>query len=142
MSNCEIARQVGCHKATVGRELAEGSTTFPDRRAKYRATTAQLAADRRAQRPRGGKLAANPRLHAKVQELLEDELSPEQIAAQLKIDFPDDLEMRVSHETIHQSLFVQRRGELLRELARCLRSAGRCAGPVEAWNDAAVSPAW
>jgi transposase, IS30 family len=48
--------------------------------------------------------------------------SPQQIAERLALDFPDDPEMRVSHETIYQSLYVQGRGELRRELARCLRS--------------------
>jgi transposase, IS30 family len=122
VSNTEIARQIGCHKATVGRELAKGSTIFPDRRPKYRATTAQVAADHRARRVRGGKLAGNPRLREKVQDLLEDELSPEQISAQLQIDFPDDAEMRVSHETIYQALYVQGRGELRRDLHKRLRT--------------------
>jgi len=48
--------------------------------------------------------------------------SPQQIAARLVLDYPDDLEMRVSHETIYQSLFVQGRGALRQELTRCLRS--------------------
>jgi IS30 family transposase len=122
VSNAEIAREIGCHRATVGRELAKGSTTFPDRHPKYRATTAQLAADHRARRVRGGKLAANPRLREKVQDLLEDELSPEQISAQLHIDFPDDAEMRVSHETIYEALYVQGRGELRRDLHKRLRT--------------------
>lgn len=47
--------------------------------------------------------------------------SPQEIAQRLRI-FPDDPEMRVSHETIYQSLFVHGRGELRRALARCLRS--------------------
>jgi len=48
--------------------------------------------------------------------------SPEQISNRLKIDFPDDESMRVSHETIYQSLYVQSRGALKRELTACLRS--------------------
>ncbi|WP_443683848.1 IS30 family transposase [Nocardioides lacusdianchii] len=122
VSNAEIAREVGCHPATVGRELARGSTVFPDRRAKYRASTAQLAADHRARRVRGGKLAGNPRLREKVQDLLEEELSPEQISAQLQVEFPNDAEMRVSHETIYQALYVQGRGELRRDLHKRLRT--------------------
>ncbi len=51
---------------------------------------------------------------------------PTKIARRLPLDFPDDPEMRVSHETIYQSLFVQGRGELRRELARCLRSGRAC----------------
>jgi IS30 family transposase len=48
--------------------------------------------------------------------------SPQEISERLRFDHPDDLEMRVSHETIYQSLYVQGRGELRRDLARCLRS--------------------
>jgi len=120
--NAEIARRVGCHRSTIGRELKKGSTIFPDRRPTYRATTAQLAADRRTQRPRGGKLAASPRLRAEVERLLEEEFSPEQISAQLRIDFPHDPEMRVSPETIYKALYVQGRGELRRDLHKRLRT--------------------
>ena len=48
--------------------------------------------------------------------------SPEQISARLRVDFPDDPSMRVSHEAIYQSLFVQGRGALARELTACLRT--------------------
>jgi IS30 family transposase len=48
--------------------------------------------------------------------------SPEQIAGRLRLDFPDDESMRVSHEAIYQSLFVQGRGALKRELTACLRT--------------------
>lgn len=48
--------------------------------------------------------------------------SPEQIARRLPIDFPDDKTMRISHEAIYQSLFVQGRGVLRRELTACLRT--------------------
>jgi IS30 family transposase len=61
-------------------------------------------------------------LRAVVIEMLEQLWSPQQIARRLRAEFPDDPEMWVSHETIYQSLFVQGRGELRRELARCLRT--------------------
>jgi IS30 family transposase len=48
--------------------------------------------------------------------------SPEQIANRLRLDFPDDASMRVSHEAIYQSLYVQGRGALRRELSACLRT--------------------
>jgi IS30 family transposase len=48
--------------------------------------------------------------------------SPEQISARLRIDFPDDESMRISHEAIYQALFIQSRGALKRELVACLRS--------------------
>ena len=70
--------------------------------------------------------SAEGRLLTEVARRLEQLWSPQEIAWRLALDFPDDPEMRVSHETIYQSLFVQGRGELRRELARCLRS-GRTA---------------
>jgi IS30 family transposase len=48
--------------------------------------------------------------------------SPEQIANRLKVDFPDDEPMRISHEAIHQVLFIEGRGALKRELVACLRT--------------------
>jgi len=57
-----------------------------------------------------------------VQEMLEDELSPEQITAQLRIDYPNDAEMRLNHESIYQALYVQGRGELRRDLHKRLRT--------------------
>ncbi|MGW3735283.1 IS30 family transposase [Streptomyces sp. NPDC005148] len=48
--------------------------------------------------------------------------SPEQIAHRLKVDFPDDESMRISHEAIYQSLFIEGRGALKRELVTCLRT--------------------
>jgi IS30 family transposase len=48
--------------------------------------------------------------------------SPEQIAGRLRLDFPDDESMRISHEAIYQSLYVQGRGALRRELTACLRT--------------------
>jgi IS30 family transposase len=65
-------------------------------------------------------------LAARVRAWLEEWWSPEEIARSLRIEFPTDPMMWVSHETIYQALFVQGRGELRRELARCLRT-GRAA---------------
>jgi IS30 family transposase len=48
--------------------------------------------------------------------------SPEQIARRLPVDFPDDESMRISHEAIYQSLFIEGRGALKRELVTCLRT--------------------
>jgi len=55
--------------------------------------------------------------------------SPEQIAARLRVDFPDDESMRVSHEAIYQSLYVQGRGALRRELTACLRTGRALRAP-------------
>jgi IS30 family transposase len=67
------------------------------------------------------KLSFGP-LAERVSADLEALWSPDEIAQRLRRDFPDDPMMQVSHETIYQSLFVQGRGELRRERARCLRS--------------------
>lgn len=64
-----------------------------------------------------------------MEELLAERWSPQQIAARLKLEFPDDPGMQVSHETIYQSLFVQARGALRKDLARCLRSGRTRRGP-------------
>jgi transposase, IS30 family len=89
---------------------------------RYCPLRAQAYADRRARRVKPGKLAVNEKLHDEVQTRLLDEHSPEQIAQRLPIDFPDDVEMRVSHETIYRSIYVQGKGNLRRELHTCLRT--------------------
>ena len=112
-----IAARLGRSPSTVAREVAvAGGLTS------YRAWRADERARRRARRPKRAKLAASPRLRREVQRLLGLRWSPQQIAARLVIDHPDDPEMRVSHETIYQSLFVQGRGALRKELAQCLRT--------------------
>jgi transposase, IS30 family len=88
----------------------------------YRALVAQARSDQRARRPKPGKLAVHEKLHDEVQTRLLDEHSPEQIAHRLPMDFPDDAEMRVSHETIYHSIYVQGKRNLRRELHTCLRT--------------------
>jgi IS30 family transposase len=118
-----IARAIGCHRSTIGRELKENSTYPRDgHRPRYRATSAQQRSRWRARRPKVSKLAASDRLRSVVQDQLAAEHSPEQISARLVIDFPDDAEMRVSHEAIYQALFVQGRGSLRRDLHQRLRT--------------------
>ena len=134
-SDAEIARAVGCHRSTIGRELKNGSTTFPDRKPKYRASVAQAAAEQRAKRLKPGKLATSDRLRAEVQTRLEAEHSPEQIAARLKMDFPDDAEMRVSPETIYKAIYVQGRGELQRDLHKRLRTGRALRKPRRATGE-------
>ena len=111
-----IAASIGRAISTVSREVANNSG-----RTEYRATDAHCTAERNARRPKTGKLVAGP-LRDKVAEGLGKLWSPEEIARRLRIEFPDDPMMQVSHETIYQSLFVQGRGQLRRELTRCLRS--------------------
>jgi transposase, IS30 family len=112
----EIARTIGRVPSVVTREVAANGG-----RERYSAWAAHQRAGQAARRPKPCKLRAG-RLLDEVTKRLEQLWSPDEIARRLPLDFPDDAEMRVSHETIYQSLFVQGRGELRRELARCLRS--------------------
>jgi IS30 family transposase len=116
-SNAQIARALGRHRSTIGREIGRAQA-----RGQYRAVSAQRRADRLARRPKQTKLAGNPRLLAVVVAGLEERWSPEQISRGLAREYPDDVGMRVSHETIYQSLYVQSRGELRRELTAQLRT--------------------
>jgi len=111
-----VAAQLGRSTSTVSREVnANGG------RDGYRAWRAHDGAYERARRPKAAKLCC-PRLARQVTEWLEEWWSPEEISRRLLIEFPDDAMMRVSHETIYQSIYVQGRGELSRELSRCLRT--------------------
>lgn len=112
-----IARALGRSPSTVCREIRAGGG-----RRRYLAIPAERGAQRRLARPKPTKLSRCPRLLAEVQKGLEQEWSPAQISARLELEFPDDQEMRISHETIYQSLYVQSRGELRRELTRQLRT--------------------
>nr|WP_310526582.1 IS30 family transposase [Nocardioides sp.] len=112
-----IAREIGRHPSTVSRELKRAVGVRG-----YRAGMAQTHADRGRRGPRNAKLATNLRLRREVQARLERHDSPEQIAGRLKIDFPDEPEMWVSAETIYQSLYIQARGGLKRELTAYLRT--------------------
>jgi IS30 family transposase len=155
LNNAEIARRLGRHRCTIGRELTRNQMMWGDRPARarpareraaradpqpgqptrppttgparcgqlcYRAWTAQAKAEQRARRPKPTKLAGNPELAARVQAELKARWSPEQITRRLRRDFPDQPEMWVSQETIYQELYVQARGQLRRELTRCLRT--------------------
>lgn len=93
-----------------------------DAKPRYSAAGAQARTQQRARRPKPRKLATNEKLHYEVQTRLKDKHSPEQIARRLPLDFPDDTEMWVSHETIYQSIYVQGKGNLRRELHQCLRT--------------------
>jgi IS30 family transposase len=140
----EIGRRLGRAASTISRELDRNAATHGGGMA-YRATTAQWHADRSALRPKPTKLARNIALRTYVEDRLAGVVaapscarvrrpgprkdrrwakawSPEQIARRLPIDFPDDETMRISHEAIYQTLFVQGRGALRRELTACLRT--------------------
>lgn len=121
----QIARDTGRAPSTISRELRRvkyyrGSGNY--HRVHYRASSAQAHADTAAKRPKAAKLATNLPLRREVQRRLMDNHSPEQIAARLVQDYPQNPEMHVSHETIYQALYVQGRGGLKRELTRHLRT--------------------
>jgi len=114
-----IAARLDRSPSTISRELKRNG----DRRdGGYRATTAHALAYERASRPKPAKLATNLRLRQLVQDDLVRRYSPEQIAGRLRRQSPEDPEMWVSAETIYQSLYVQSRGALRRELTRYLRT--------------------
>jgi IS30 family transposase len=83
--------------------------------------TAQERYDSLTPRPKERKLVTSSRLHGAVNEGLEQRWSPEQISARLKEAYPGDSEMRVSHETIYQTLYLQAKGELRTQLKLALR---------------------
>jgi transposase, IS30 family len=113
-----IAARLGRSPSTISREVRRNSRG----RRYYRALAAQGQAQWRARRPKAARLAGNAALRAWVQDKLEQRWSPEQISVMLEREFPDEPGMRVSHETIYQSIYVQGRGALRRELAACLRT--------------------
>ncbi len=113
-----IAARLGRAPSTVSREIRRNRP----QQGGYRAVAAQAQAEFRARRPKTAKLAGNVVLREQVQRWLEERWSPEQISVMLKREFAGQPEMQVSHETIYQSLYVQGRGALRRELAASLRT--------------------
>jgi transposase, IS30 family len=107
---------VGRVTSTVSREVGDNGG-----RDHYVAWQAHQRAHQRARRPKVPKLAC-PRLADQVTQWLQEWWSPQEISRRLRLEFPTDPMMWLSHETIYQALFVQGRGELRRELHRCLRS--------------------
>jgi IS30 family transposase len=116
----EIAKHLQRAVSTVSREVARHGG-----RPQYRASDADQKAWESALRPKECLLA----IHVKLQEIVAGKLildwSPEQIAGWLKNQYPQDGSLRVSHETIYRSLFIQARGVLKQELVKHLRSQRR-----------------
>lgn len=126
-----IARRLKRSPSTVSREVAANGG-----RGSYRIWPAHQRARACTRRPKAAKLD-DPVLCEKVTSWLEEFWSPDEISRRLRREFPDDPTMQISHETIYQSLYVQGRGELRRELARCLRSGRakrRSQGQTEEWR--------
>jgi IS30 family transposase len=130
----QIAKSLGRAPSTVSRELernmkrpyrdrsAPESECGRGRHCDYRPHLAQHRAETKARRPKPAKLAINIQLRELVAAKLSERLSPRQASIELRREYPNNPEMWVSHETIYQSIYVQGRGALRRELAQCLRT--------------------
>jgi IS30 family transposase len=112
-----IAARLGRAASSVSREVDRNGGPR-----NYRAAKADERAWERARRPKRCLLAENYRLRDVVAKKLEEDWSPQQISGWLARHYPDDKAMRVSHETIYRTLFVQARGVLKKELLGHLRS--------------------
>ena len=129
----ETARRLGRSAATVSRELARparalGSPGRPAGRGErgggrsYQPEAAHQAALAARARPKPSKLSRTPVLKAWVQDRLDQRDSPEQVAGRLRVEFPGQQEMHISHETIYRAIYVLPRGELRRQLRAHLRT--------------------
>lgn len=119
-----IAARLGRSPSTVTRELGRHGG-----RSSYRAAEADRQAWDRGRRPQRCKLARQPLLCGIVAAKLREDWSPQQISGWLRVEFPGEETMRVSHETIYLTLFVQTRGALKRELLAHLRRSGSIRRP-------------
>ena len=124
----KIAAVIGKAVSTVSREVDHALSTESRlagkvARDEYRAWEAHNRAGDNQRRPKDCKLVANVELARQVDAWMSERLwSPQQVSRRLRIEFPGDPMMRVSHETIYQSIYVQGRGALRKELAACLRT--------------------
>src|SRR5438094_7045778 len=142
-----IAKSLGRAPSTVLRELRRnmwhqlyrgGGRPSGRQRSRpwtYRPSLAQVRADAKARRPKPAKLSTQLELRRLVQAKLLLKLSPKQIAVELRQEFPRQIEMQVSHETIYQSIYVQGRGALRRELAAHLRTGRALRKPRRRANE-------
>ena len=115
-----VAERLHRAPSTISREVARHGG-----RAQYRASEADQQAWESALRPKPCLLATHSALREIVARKLIEDWSPEQISGSLKMEYPEDESLRVSHETIYRTLFIQARGALKQELVRHLRSKRR-----------------
>ena len=136
----DIAKSLGRSKSTISRELALNGWSPPSKRPRqrgrpplaggYRAVVAQQRADElsvKARKPK--RLFEGGELWSRVESLLRDFHSPEQIAGILGRMNPDDSALQVSHETIYTAIYAMPRGELRKELIACLRQSRKSRRP-------------
>lgn len=107
----------GRHHSAVSREIKNNGG-----RDSYRAVEAEQRSEELRARPKPHKLVASRRLHDAVNDGLGQKWSPQQVSQRLRLDYPDDEDMRVSAETIYQCLYLQARGQLRTELKLALRT--------------------
>ena len=119
-NQAQIARLLGRAPSTISREVVRGRPA--DQQGRYRALVGQNRTDAARRRPKQRKLVEGTRLYTEVADRLKVRQSPEQISGSLLVEFPDDPEMQVSHETIYQALYVQARGGLKKEVQTALRT--------------------
>ena len=112
------------------RRRCRGSCAATPTDCRYRATTAHALAYQHASRPKPGKLVQNLELRGKVEAELAKKYSPGADRGPVEGRVPDQAEMQVSTETIYQSLYVQSRGALKRDLTRYLRTGQQSASPA------------
>src|SRR4029077_8225327 len=115
-----VAQALHRAPSTVSREIARHGG-----RRQYRASEANQQAWDSAMRPKSCLLARQAALCEMVASKLMQDWSPQQISGWLKMEYPNDPSLRVSHETIYRSLFIQARGTLKQELVQHLRSKRR-----------------
>jgi IS30 family transposase len=118
LSQRAIAVRLSRSPSTICREL---NRNRDPKTGQYQPEQAEWFAWDRQRRPKLSKLAADPTLREAVQKLLDRRYSPEQVAGRLPVLHPDNQAMRISAETIYQSIYVYPRGELKHELKTCLR---------------------
>jgi transposase, IS30 family len=132
-----IARELDRPTSTVTREV---HTWTKCNSRGYDARLAHLQAERRRPRPKPSKLSQDPLLRMLVQACLDQKWSPEQISSWLRERFPEQGRMRVSAETIYQSIFIQARGDLKRDVESRLRTGRTLRKPRARASVEAVKP--
>jgi len=121
----QIAERIGRPTSAVSREVWLNTQYSWC----YRAKAGQERAEKLKRNRRSKKLENNARLNEYVYEKLRTEWSPEEIANRIKVDYPQDMTMRISHETIYQHLYCLPRGELKSELMKGLRQERKLRQP-------------